>query len=113
MHLKIQCILEITPIHVHTIPMALTQARHDSENTINFTWLVNWLVFNQMESYVPLKKHVHKVDYPPVILLICLGMFSKIMEGKKCNFRASASSASMIVVFLSYYTNNLVAIFFL
>jgi hypothetical protein len=30
----------------------------------------------------------------------------------KCNLRASASSASMIVVFLSHFTNNLVATFF-
>ena len=64
-----------------------------------------------MESYVPLQKHVHEVDYPPAILSMCFGMCSKIMEGKKCNFRASVSSDSMIVVYLSYSTNNLVAKF--
>jgi len=35
-----------------------------------------------MESYVPLQNHVHEVNYPPVILSICFGRFSKIMEKK-------------------------------
>jgi len=34
------------------------------------------------------------------------------VELNKCKFRATASSASMIVVFLSYSNNNFVAIFF-
>jgi len=35
------------------------------------------------------------------------------VEQNKCNFRASSSSASMIVVFLSYATKILVEIFLL